>query len=36
MTAPTNALATGSELPLVAPGERFTASFSVTVTDSPG
>jgi aldose 1-epimerase len=36
MTAPTNALVSGdSELPLVEPGERFTAAFSVTVTASP-
>ena len=34
MTAPTNALvAGGPDLPLVAPGESFTASFSVTVAD---
>jgi aldose 1-epimerase len=33
MTAPTNALVTGGpELPLVSPGERFRAVFSVTVT----
>jgi aldose 1-epimerase len=33
MTAPTNALVTcGPELPLVSPGERFRAVFSVTVT----
>jgi galactose mutarotase-like enzyme len=35
MTAPTNALVMGGrDLPLVEPGERFTASFSVTVSDS--
>lgn len=34
MTAPTNALVKGGrDLPLVEPGERFTASFSVTVSD---
>jgi aldose 1-epimerase len=37
MTAPTNALVdAGPELPIVQPGESFTAVFSVTVTDSPG
>ena len=37
MTAPTNALVdAGPELPLVEPGDSFTAAFSVTVTDSPG
>jgi aldose 1-epimerase len=37
MTAPTNALvAGGSELPLVAPGQSFTATFSITVADSSG
>lgn len=34
MTAPTNALMTaGPDLPVIQPGEGFTASFSVTVTD---
>jgi aldose 1-epimerase len=34
MTAPTNALVTGGrELPLLAPGERYRATFSITVTD---
>jgi aldose 1-epimerase len=32
MTAPTNALSSGDRLPLVAPGERYTATFSITVT----
>lgn len=37
MTAPINALVdSGPELPMVQPGESFTAVFSVTVTDSPG
>jgi galactose mutarotase-like enzyme len=37
MTAPTNALvAGGSELPLVAPGESYNATFSITVRDSSG
>jgi aldose 1-epimerase len=37
MTAPTNALvAGGSELPLVAPGRRFAATFSITVAGSTG
>jgi galactose mutarotase-like enzyme len=31
MTAPTNALLSGEDLPLLAPGESFTASFSITV-----
>jgi aldose 1-epimerase len=31
MTAPTNALASGERLPLVAPGGRYTATFSITV-----
>jgi hypothetical protein len=32
MTAPTNALVTGGpDLPLVAPGESFSATFSITV-----
>jgi len=36
MTAPTNALVdAGPDLPLVEPGESFTAAFSVNVTDSP-
>jgi aldose 1-epimerase len=36
MTAPTNALVdAGPDLPLVEPGESFTAIFSVTLTDSP-
>jgi aldose 1-epimerase len=37
MTAPTNALVTGGrELPLVTPGETFSASFSITVTEASG
>ena len=36
MTAPTNALVSGgSELPLLAAGERYRARFTVTVTDEP-
>ena len=31
MTAPVNALVTGNRLPLVGPGERYTAAFSITV-----
>jgi len=31
MTAPTNALLSGEELPLVAPGERFAAEFSIAI-----
>jgi galactose mutarotase-like enzyme len=31
MTAPTNALATGDRLTTVAPGQRYTATFSITV-----
>ncbi|MFO0995026.1 MAG: aldose 1-epimerase, partial [Hyphomicrobiales bacterium] len=31
MTAPTNALASGEDLPIVKPGEKFTAKFRVTV-----
>ncbi len=31
MTAPTNALGSGDHLPLVAPGERYCATFSITV-----
>ena len=31
MTAPTNALVSGKDLPIVKPGERFTAKFRVTV-----
>jgi len=31
MTAPTNALRSGDRLPLVAPGQRYTAAFSITV-----
>jgi len=31
MTAPTNALISGDRLPHVAPGERYTATFSITV-----
>ena len=31
MTAPTNALLSGEDLPLLAPGESFTASFSIAV-----
>jgi aldose 1-epimerase len=34
MTAPTNALVTGGpELPLLAPGEEYTATFSITIMD---
>ena len=33
MTAPTNALASGVDLPIVAAGERFDAAFTITVTD---
>ena len=37
MTAPTNALlGDGPDLILLKPGERFSASFSITVADSPG
>ncbi len=37
MTAPTNALVTGGPaLPLVAPGDFYDASFSITVIDAPG
>lgn len=32
MTAPTNALLSGRDLPLVAPGEAFAASFTLTIT----
>lgn len=31
MTAPTNALVSGTDLPIIRPGERFTAKFRVTV-----
>jgi aldose 1-epimerase len=31
MTAPTNALGSGDRLPLVGPGERYRAAFSITV-----
>ena len=34
MTAPTNALATGSDLQVVAAGDRFDAAFTVTVADA--
>jgi aldose 1-epimerase len=34
MTAPTNALRSGDGLRVLAPGERFTAGFSIAVTDS--
>jgi hypothetical protein len=34
MTAPANALRSGEGLRLIAPGERFTASFSIAVSDS--
>jgi aldose 1-epimerase len=34
MTAPTNALARGTELPVVPTGGRFDAAFTVTVTDA--
>ena len=33
MTAPTNALTTGRSLPIVAPGERFSAVFRIRVED---
>jgi aldose 1-epimerase len=33
MTAPTNALASGVDLPIVPAGERFDAAFTITVTD---
>jgi hypothetical protein len=37
MTAPTNTLVVGGpDLPLVAPGESFEASFSITVRDATG
>ena len=37
MTAPTNALVDGGpELPVIAPGERYRATFSVTVTEDAG
>jgi aldose 1-epimerase len=37
MTAPTNALvAGGAELPLVAPGDSYRATYAVTVADAPG
>ncbi|MGD9734988.1 MAG: aldose 1-epimerase [Solirubrobacterales bacterium] len=35
MTAPTNALVSGEDLPLLEPGESFTASFSIRVAASP-
>jgi aldose 1-epimerase len=31
MTAPTNALATGADLPIVAPGERYETAFDIAV-----
>lgn len=34
MTAPTNALRTGRDLPLVAPGQEYRAAFSVSVADN--
>jgi aldose 1-epimerase len=34
MTAPTNALASGTDLPVVPTGGRFDAAFTVTVTDA--
>ena len=34
MTAPTNALVTGQDLKLLEPGERYEASFSITVTSA--
>jgi aldose 1-epimerase len=34
MTAPTNALRSGDGLRVLAPGERFTAGFSIAVVDS--
>jgi galactose mutarotase-like enzyme len=37
MTAPTNALVTGGpDLPLLPPGDSYSASFSITVADVPG
>ncbi|MGH2964111.1 MAG: aldose 1-epimerase [Solirubrobacterales bacterium] len=37
MTAPTNALVTGGpDLPMVAPGDAYSATFSIVVTDDPG
>ena len=37
MTAPTNALvAGGPDLPLLAPGDAYRATFSITVTDVAG
>lgn len=36
MTAPTNALLSGEDLPLLGPGESFGASFSITVAAAPG
>jgi galactose mutarotase-like enzyme len=37
MTAPTNVLVTGGpELPVVEPGDRYRASFTITVTDASG
>ncbi len=36
MTAPTNALVTGGDdLPLLAPGDTYSATFSVTISDAP-
>jgi galactose mutarotase-like enzyme len=35
MTAPTNALVSGEELPLLDPGETFTATFSITAIATP-
>jgi aldose 1-epimerase len=34
MTAPTNALASGTDLPVVPAGERFDATFTVTVANA--
>jgi len=34
MTAPTNALVSGDDLPLVEPGESYEATFSVSITDT--
>lgn len=34
MTAPTNALVSGEELPLLAPGERFSAGFEISIAEA--
>ena len=37
MTAPTNALVTGgADLPLVAPGDEYSATFSITISETAG